>query len=60
MMLFWFHKKNAAPANDKELQQILQSRHCDKCQRNCLLSAPKCGRGERQAEIVMRNYPANR
>jgi hypothetical protein len=38
------------------LRQILQSKLCDKCPRNCKLSAPKCGRGKRQAKIVIGNY----
>jgi hypothetical protein len=38
------------------LRQILQSKHCDKCPRNCKLSAPKCRRGKRQAKIAIANY----
>jgi hypothetical protein len=50
-----FKKKQTASINDMELQKILQARHCDKCNRNCALSAPKCGRGQKQAKILIKN-----
>ena len=52
----WLKKKNGLSVNDAELQQILQSEHCDKCPRNCILTAAKCSRGKKQIDIVMNSY----
>ena len=59
-MLSFFKKKNFASINDTALLQLLQSKKCDKCQRNCQLSFPKCHKGKDQAEILMKNYALNR
>ena len=52
----WFNKKSLMSVNDMELQQILQSEYCDKCPRNCILTAVKCSRGKKQIEIVRNSY----
>lgn len=58
-MPFWLKGKNAAQTvtiNDPALRQVLESKRCGQCRRNCKLSAPMCRRGEKQAEIVIENY----
>ena len=52
-MFSFFKRKKAASINDTAL---LQSKHCDKCQRNCLLSSPKCNKGREQADTFMKSF----
>jgi hypothetical protein len=55
-MFSFFKRKNAASVEDIELQNFLQSKHCNGCSRHCPLSSPKCGRGKKLATIETTNY----
>lgn len=54
-MFPWIKRKTAVPI-DPALQQVLETKSCGQCPRNCRLSDPKCGRGKKQAEIAAKNH----
>lgn len=55
-MFTWLKRKNNKPAftTTSQSRKGLELKGCGKCPRNCKLSEPKCGRGKRQAEMMIR------
>jgi hypothetical protein len=54
-MFPWIKRKTAMPI-DPALEQVLETKRCGQCPRNCRLSDPKCGRGKKQAEIAIKDH----
>ena len=54
-MFPWIRRKTAVPI-DPALRQVLETKRCGQCPRNCRLSDPKCGRGKKQAEIAIKDH----
>lgn len=54
-MFTWLKGRKSAPAAatiTPKQQEVLASKYCGKCSKNCKLSEPKCGRGKKQANRI--------
>lgn len=50
---------DADEADVVSMEEYLGSLHCTACHRNCLLTNPQCGRGEKQAEEATAEYESS-
>lgn len=50
--MFTLFKKKTSTL-DPTLTKVLETKRCGKCTHNCKLSAPKCGKGKRQAAEII-------
>ncbi|WP_419822778.1 hypothetical protein [Anoxybacterium hadale] len=50
--MFQLFKKK--PSNlDPTIVKVLEAKRCGECRHNCKLSAPRCGKGKRQAAEII-------